>query len=314
VNRRAPHPGNRHSRSRWRNLAKQPRRHLATQSTDAQDVAIPIFRDRLHPGVAQQAPDRLGMDHWAALDLAAAGVFLQAVQPRVHHDGGSIGFRIGCDPRRTQRHQGVGPASGGVHLALFTGHRRDPLCLPFQGVHDHRSGRGGEIGLQTEAAAVVVVPPGDLAAALGLPDVFDLGLVFEVGAVADRTDRDRPRPADQSCFVIRCGEPGQLDNLVDAELPSLERVADQRQAFEGVRRADPPPGLPFGDAVADGQPVRRVARTGITPHLAAIRGDNEVQQVSLRATHVCIRSVESEGKGLHRRCRVEHECDANTRH
>jgi hypothetical protein len=47
--------------------------------------------------------------------------------------------------------------------------------------------------------------------------------------------------------------------------------------------------------------VSGVAGTGITPDVTAIRVGDQMQHLSLRATDVCIRSVECGGKRL-RRC------------
>jgi hypothetical protein len=110
--------------------------------------------------------------------------------------------------------------------------------------------------------------------------------------VADRADRDRLRPPDQACFVIRCGEPGELDHFADAELPSLERLGNQGQVLKGVARGDPPPRLPLGDAVADGEQVRGVARAGIAPDLATIGVGDQLEQLSLHSTDLRVDIVE----------------------
>src|SRR5919201_1343341 len=81
-------------------VPKHPRRRLATQSTDAEDVAVVVLHHRLDPGVAQQTPYRLGVDHGTVLDLAPAGVALQAVQTSVADARGQVGFGISTDPGR----------------------------------------------------------------------------------------------------------------------------------------------------------------------------------------------------------------------
>jgi hypothetical protein len=126
--------------------------------------------------------------------------------------------------------------------------------------------------------------------------------------MADRADRDRSGPPDQSRLVVRRGEPGELHHLVDAELSDLQCLGDPRQVLEGVCRSDPAPSLPLGDAVADGEQVRGVARSGIAPDLGPIRVRDQLEQLSLHSTD----DVECSKQWM--RHNLEHECDANTRH
>src|SRR6266542_555295 len=65
-------------------------------------------------------------------------------------------------------------------------------------------------------------------------------------------------PGDQPSLGLGGGEPGELHHLVDAELPRGERLGDLGESLQGVGRGDPPPGLPIGDAVAHPQPVGHV--------------------------------------------------------
>ena len=75
-------------------LSEQPCRRVSARPSDAEDVALAVLHHGLDSGVAQKAPDRLGVDHRAVLDLAPAGVLLQAVQSGVDHHRGPVGLGI----------------------------------------------------------------------------------------------------------------------------------------------------------------------------------------------------------------------------
>jgi hypothetical protein len=91
-----------------------------------------------------------------------------------------------------------------------------------------------------------------------------------------------PGPHEQSLFGARRREPRQLRDLVDAELAGRERLRDPRQPFQGVGGRDPPARLPLGDAVADGQEVRRIARALLPPCSRSHQADDRGQQLAMR--------------------------------
>jgi hypothetical protein len=121
--------------------------------------------------------------------------------------------------------------------------------------------------------------------------------------LAQRTSRD---------WSSSVANRGELHHLVDAELSDLQCLGDPRQVLEGVARGDPASGLPFGDAVADGEQVRGVARSGIAPDLGPIRVRDQLEQLSLHPTYLRVDIVECSKQWV--RLDLEHECDANTRH
>lgn len=53
------------------------------------------------------------------------------------------------------------------------------------------------------------------------------------------------------------------------------------QVLEGVRGADPSPGLPLGDALAHREPVRHVASPRATPEPTAIDLGDQAKQLTL---------------------------------
>src|SRR5207245_11618361 len=61
---------------------------------------------------------------------------------------------------------------------------------------------------------------------------------------------------------------------------------------------DPPPGVPRGDAVAHGYPVRHVARAGADPDLARIGFRDEGQEASLSLTDGSMLCVHGGHEGL----------------
>src|SRR6266545_4764236 len=60
---------------------------------------------------------------------------------------------------------------------------------------------------------------------------------------ADAPTRHALGPPDEPRLGLRCGEPSELDHLVDAELPGGERLGEPREPLEGMGSSDPPPGL-----------------------------------------------------------------------
>jgi hypothetical protein len=63
---------------------------------------------------------------------------------------------------------------------------------------------------------------------------------------------------DQARLGLGGGESGELDDLVETELATLQRARQRWQALERVRRSDPSSSLPFRDVVPHREPVGRV--------------------------------------------------------
>jgi hypothetical protein len=138
-------------------------------------------------------------------------------------------------------------------------------------------------------------------------------------ALASRSPRWRTAPTE-TVVAHRIRRPSvsgvanrvSSTTFVDAERSLLQRLGDQRQVLERVGRGDPPPSLPLGDAVADGEPVSGIARTAIAPDLSTIGVGDQSKHAPLRATNVCIRSIERSSQWMLRD--FEHRCDGNTHH
>src|SRR6266542_5755320 len=86
MNRLAPHPWKVHSRSRYFSWPRHPLRGVPGDPAQADHVAGPILEHRLDPPGIGQAPDGLGVDGRASLDLAAVQLVSWTVPPGVDND------------------------------------------------------------------------------------------------------------------------------------------------------------------------------------------------------------------------------------
>lgn len=261
-------------------LPDHPRRGLAREATEADDLPGTVLGHDLHPRVAEQAPHRVGMHGRPVLDLTAAGPGLEAVGPGVDHHRGPVRIRVLRPARRAEGHQRVGAPSLRVVFVFLTRHRRDPIGDPLDRPGHDRSLRGRKLRLETEPPAVVAPPPRQRAGTLGLEDLVASGLGPQIAAVTDRGARDLLRPADQIGLVLGRCEPRELDDLVEAEPAPREGAGEAWQSPERVPGRDPPPRLPVGDAVPHREPMRQVAGARVPPRRSAIGlGDQDEQPV-----------------------------------
>jgi hypothetical protein len=202
------------------------------------------------------------------------------------------GSGVGPDGRGAQRHQGVGPAGVGVRLVLLAGHDGDLGRQAFEGRDHHRAFGRGELHLHPEPPTLVVVPEGERPRSLDVASLLGRAPHLEIGHPPHTGRRHALRPRDQIALGRGRREPRQLDDLVHAEVPARERVAHTGQGLQGVGGRDPPMGLPLGDPVPHGQPVREVASAAPAPDLVAIRAGDQLEQVTLRGADARVRDVE----------------------
>src|SRR6266540_6683271 len=102
-----------------------------------------------------------------------------------------------------------------------------------------------------------------------------------------------PGPGDQPGLGLWGGEPGELDHLVDAQLPRGERLGQQGEVLQGVGRGDPPAGLPVGDPVAHPQPVGHVPGPRVSPGLTPVNVCDEREQLSLGQADTAVRRIDA---------------------
>src|SRR6266542_555292 len=138
VNRRTPHPGNRHSRSRylsWRISHSGGSRVTRPRPTTwPARSSITVWT---RP-VQQQAPGGLGVDGRASLDLTPSRAFNEPLEAGVDDHGGPVRIGFGADAGRTQGHQGVGPPGVHAPAILSPRHDRKLLCQTLQCLGHHR--------------------------------------------------------------------------------------------------------------------------------------------------------------------------------
>jgi hypothetical protein len=284
-------------------LPEHPRRRPSRDAPDRNDLTGLGLDDRLNAGVAQEAIHRCGMDDAVALQLGSPA----PVGGGVHHHRRAIGVGVAGEPGRADRHERIGAPSVTVDVVL-AGHRRDDLGRSLQRLRDERALRGRQLSLEAESAALIEVPPLQPAIAIDLRGLFPRSLRLEVGTSTHRAARDLLRPRDQSSLRLRRGESRQLDDLVDAERPVGQRPGQPRQGIERMRRDDPSPGLPFGDAVAHPQPMSDVTRTIVLPRAAPVDVGGQPEELKLGNPNSRVGGVGASDEVL------EHGFDTTTRH
>lgn len=273
-------------------LAQHPRRRLAGGATEPEHVAGPVLEDGLDPGVAEQAPDRLGVDDRASIDLAAAGAALDPVELRVDDHRGAILGGIARDSSRAQGHERVGSSGRREGVVPLLGHRRDRVGRTLERSNHDRTLRGRELGLEPKPTPLVEVPPRDEPGPLRVEVILDRCSPLEVGPAPDGGARHPLRPRDKACFGLGRREPGELDDLVQAELATDEGIRQLRKSIERMRGGDPAVGLPARDAVAHGDPVGRIPCARVPPRLAPIHLGDQRQQFALAATDGRVHGVD----------------------
>ena len=141
---------------------------------------------------------------------------------------------------------------------------------------------GRQLGLQSEATALVRVPPSEEPVAIGIHVVRDVGPGGEVTPAPDGSARDTLRPHDQPRLVLGRREPCELHDLVDPELARAEGLPQARQGPQGARGHDPTARPPFRDPVAHAQPVSRVARAVAFPVACLVETRDQHEEVEVR--------------------------------
>ena len=189
-------------------------------------------------------PNRLRVDDRASIDLATADAALEPVELRVDDHRGPILVGVACDPSGAQSHERVGPPGRREGAVPLVGHLWDRIGRTLQRSNHDRALRGRELGLEPEPAPLVEVPPRDEAGPLRVEILLDRCSSLDVGPVADGGTGHALSPRDEPRLGPGRREPGELDDLVQAELATDESIRQPRKSLERVRGGDPPVGLP----------------------------------------------------------------------
>src|SRR5439155_487597 len=113
--------------------------------------------------------------------------------------------------------------------------------------------------------------------------VDDDGRPIGVGVDGDAIGAQRNECVGPSCL---------FEGWVALTRHQRERTSQVGQVLEGVTGGDPSPGLPLGDAVTHGKPVRHVARSRAAPELAAIDLGDVAQELTLDPRSTPMRSID----------------------
>jgi hypothetical protein len=246
-------------------VSNHPRRGLSGHATEPDGQTALLFDDGLDPCVARQPTSRVRADRRPVLDLALAQLVVGSVEARVHDQRRPVRVTIGVVPRRTQGDEGIGPPRTGPGRPVLFRHDRQAVREPVEHLRDDRALCGGQLGLQAESAAFVERPPRQESAAIRLLGLARRPARDDVGLPPDRAARNVTGPDQQARLGLRCGEPRQLDRLVDVQLARCERLGGAGERLERVSGGDPSSRLPLGQAVPDREPVRRVASADVSP-------------------------------------------------
>ena len=213
-------------------LAHHPRGRFAGESTHPRHRAVGSFEHHLDARVAQQPLRRGASDHRPVFDQSVGLDALEHVDVGVDHDRGPVLILVTGETSGAEGHERVGPASADEPLGLLAGHDGDLVAEPIERLRHHRPLCRRELAVDHEPLALVGELPLQPACAFGF-----CGLVVAMGhlQVARSPDRARGnplRPTHERVFIVERSEPGQLDDLVDAEIAARERVGGGRERGE----------------------------------------------------------------------------------
>jgi hypothetical protein len=106
-------------------------------------------------------------------------------------------------------------------------------------------------------------------------------------------ERDVVRPLEKRFFVVGRREPGQLDDLVDADLAGVERCGDRGKRSQLGARRHPALGFPARDVELHRYPLRHVVRAVVQPGLVPLQLGQAVEHLALRSRSDALELVDA---------------------